>query len=395
MIDERLVEREAAALMPNYRRQPVAFVRGEGAVLYDAEGNAYLDCMAGISMTNVGHSHPAVVRAITEQAARLINVSNLYYTEPMIELAEWIRDNSLGGRVYFCNSGAEASEAALKLARKRGGPDRPEVVALVEGFHGRTYGALSLTGQASKQEPFRPLVPGVVHVDRDDLEGLRAAVGPRTCAIFLEVIQGEIGVLPVPQAMLELARELADAHGALLVFDEIQTGLSRTGTLFAYQGAGVEPDVMCLAKSLGGGVPIGAVVAKPGIDATFQPGDHGSTFAGGPLACAAGLAACRVLADPALQAHVREVGGRLLDGLRGLVADGLATEARGRGLMCAIDLPRQNAADIVDAMLAERYLLNNTTPRTLRFLPPLVVTAEQTDGLLAALRRTLAAARTT
>jgi predicted acetylornithine/succinylornithine family transaminase len=393
VIDERLVEREAAALMSNYRRQPVAFVRGEGAVLYDADGTAYLDCMAGISMTNVGHSHPDVVRAITEQAARLINVSNLYYTEPMIALAEWIRDHSLGGRVYFCNSGAEAAEAALKLARKRGGPDRPEVVALVDGFHGRTYGALSLTGQPSKQEPFRPLVPGVIHVERDDLAGLRAAVGPRTCAIFLEVIQGEIGVLPVSREMLELARELADEHGALLVFDEIQTGLSRTGTLFAYQGVGVEPDVMCLAKSLGAGVPIGAVVARPGIDDTFQPGDHGSTFAGGPLACAAGLAACRALADPALLAHVRAVGGRLLDGLRALVADGLAVEARGRGLMCAIDLPRHDAADIVDAMLAEGYLINNTTPRTLRFLPPLVVSAEQLDGLLAALRRTLSAAR--
>jgi len=328
MIDETLVEREAAALMSNYRRQPVAFVRGEGAVLYDAEGRAYLDCMAGISMTNVGHSHPEVVRAITEQAARLVNVSNLYYTEPMIELAEWIRDNSLGGRVYLCNSGAEASEAALKLARKHGGPDRPEVVALVDGFHGRTYGALSLTGQPSKQDPFRPLVPGVIHVDRDDLEGLRAAVGERTCAIFLEVIQGEIGVRPVPQQMIELARDLADRHGALLVFDEIQTGLSRTGTLFAYQGVGVEPDVMCLAKSLGAGVPIGAVVARPGVDAVFQPGDHGSTFAGGPLACAAAVASCRVLGDPDLQAHVRDMGRRAAQ--RSARAGGRGPRHRGR-----------------------------------------------------------------
>lgn len=389
MIDEVLVEREAAALMPNYRRQPVAFVRGEGAVLYDAEGRGYLDCMAGISMANVGHSHPDVVRAITEQAGRLVNVSNLYYTEPMIALAEWIRDNSLGGRVYFCNSGAEATEAALKLARKAGGPGRPEVVSLVDGFHGRTYGALSLTGQPAKQEPFRPLVPGVTHVDRDDLEGLRAAVGPRTCAIFVEVIQGEVGVRPVSRAMLELARSLATEHGALLVFDEIQTGLSRTGTLFAYQGVGVEPDVMCLAKSLGAGVPIGAVVARPGVDDTFQPGDHGSTFAGGPLACAAGLASCRILGDPALQEHVRTVGARFLDGLRALVDAGLASEARGRGLMCAIDLPRARAADAVAALLDEGYLANNTSPRTLRFLPPLVVSAEQLDGLVAALNRIL------
>lgn len=391
MIDERLVEREAAALMANYRRQPVAFVRGEGAVLYDDAGRAYVDCMAGISMNNLGHAHPDVVRAITEQAPRLINVSNLYYTEPMIALAEWIRDHSLGGRVYFCNSGAEASEAALKLARKRGGPGRPEVVALADGFHGRTYGALSLTGQPAKQEPFAPLVPGVVHVDRDDLPALEAAVGPRTCAIVLEVVQGEIGVQPVPVEMLRRARELADEHGALLVFDEIQTGLSRTGDLFAYQGVGVEPDVMCLAKSLGAGVPIGAIVARPGVDGVFQPGDHGSTFAGGPLACAAALASCRALADPALLERVRAAGARLLDGLRALVAAGLATEARGRGLMCAIDLPRAHAADAVDAMLAEGYLVNNTTPRTLRFLPPLVIDDEQIDGLLAALGRVLRA----
>jgi len=389
MIDERLVEREAAALMPNYRRQPVQFVRGDGAVLYDAGGRAYVDFLAGISMNNVGHGNPDVVRAITEQAGKLINVSNLYYTEPMVQLAEWIRDNSLGGRVYFCNSGTEAIEAALKLARKRGGPERPEVVALVDGFHGRTYGALSLTGQEGKKDAFRPLVPDIVHVGRDDLDGLREAVGPRTCAVFMEVIQGEIGVHPVSQAMLELARELTTRHGALLVFDEIQTGLGRTGTLFAYQGVGVEPDVICLAKSLGAGVPIGAITARPGVDAVFSPGDHGSTFAGGPLACAAGVAACRLLGDPDLHAHVRDTGARFLTGLRALVADGLATEARGRGLMCAIDLPRPAAAETVDALLTEGYLANNTTPHTLRFLPPLVVSDDQVDGLLSALRRVL------
>ena len=386
MIDETLVQREAAALMPTYRRQPVAFVRGEGAALYDAEDRRYVDCMAGISMSNVGHCHPKVVRAITEQAARLINTSNLYYTEPMVALAEWIRDRSLGGRVFFCNSGAEASEAALKLARKHGGPDRPEVVALADGFHGRTYGALSLTGQPSKQEPFQPLVPGVRHVERGDLEALEAAVSPRTCAIVLEVIQGEVGVYPVPVEMLRLARELADRHGALLVIDEIQTGLSRTGPLWAHEEVGVVPDVMCLAKSLGGGVPIGAIVARPEFDAVLQPGDHGSTFAGGPLACAAALASCAVLADATLQTGVRRKGAALLAGLEGLVTDGLATEARGRGLMCAIDLPRARAAEAVDALLARGYLANNTSPRTVRFLPPLVIEQEDLDGLIAALR---------
>lgn len=389
MIGEDLVHREAAALMSNYRRQPVAFTRGEGAHLYDAEGRRYVDCMAGISMINVGHCHPAVVEAIRRQAGALINVSNLYYSEPMIALAEWIRDHSMGGRVFFCNSGTEANEAALKLARKHGGPDRPEVVALIDGFHGRTYGALSLTGQPDKQRAFAPMVPGVRHVDRQDMEGLAAAVGPRTCAIFMEVVQGECGVHPVPPEMLRLARDLADRHGALLVLDEVQTGLSRTGPLFAHQEIGFEPDVMCLAKSLGGGVPIGAVTARPGIDAVFQPGDHGSTFAGGPLACAAALAACEVLADPALQRAVRDNGARLLAGLRGLVDDGLAVEARGRGLMCAIDLPQARAAEAVEALLGEGYLANNTSSRTIRFLPPLVISPEDLDGLVAALRRVL------
>ena len=389
MIDEVLVQREAAAVMPTYRRQPVAFARGEGAALYDAEGRRYVDCMAGISMNNVGHCHPAVVSAIAEQAGRLINVSNLYYTEPMVALAEWIRDRSLGGRVYFCNSGAEASEAALKIARKHGGPGRTEVVALVDGFHGRTYGALSLTGQTDKQDAFRPLVPGVRHVERDDLEGLAAAVGERTCAIVLEVVQGECGVHPVPHEMIRLARELADRHGALLMIDEIQTGLSRTGPLFAHEDVGVVPDVMMLAKSLGGGVPIGAVVARPEHDAILQPGDHGSTFAAGPLACAAALASCAVLADPALQDSVRHKGADLLAGLEGLVVDGLATEARGRGLMCAIDLPRTRAAEAVAALLDEGFLVNNTSARTVRMLPPLVIDGEDLDDLVAALRRVL------
>jgi acetylornithine/N-succinyldiaminopimelate aminotransferase len=384
------IAREQAALMANYRRQPVMFTSGSGASLYDADGRRYVDCMAGISMINVGHCHPAVVAAICDQAERLINVSNLYYTEPMLELAEWIRDHSMGGRVFFCNSGAEANEAALKLARKHGGPLRPEVVALEHGFHGRTYGALTLTGQPDKQSAFVPLVPDIHHVGRDDLEALEDTVGPRTCAIFVEIVQGEVGVHPISREMLQLARRLADRHGALLIIDEIQTGLSRTGPLFAYQDVGIEPDVMSLAKSLGGGVPIGAITARPGIDATFEPGDHGSTFAGSPLACAAGLASCQVLADPELQGAVRAKGARLLDALQALVDDGLASEARGRGLMCAIDLPDERAAEVTAAMLEHGYLVNNTSARTLRFLPPLVIDDEDLAGLATTLRTVLA-----
>jgi predicted acetylornithine/succinylornithine family transaminase len=390
-LDERLAAREAAAIMPTYGRQPVHFVRGEGAHLFDSAGRRYVDCMAGISMINVGHCHPRVVDAIRRQAGELINCSNLYYTEPQIELAEWITASSFGGKVFFCNSGAEASEGALKLARKAGGGARTEVVALDEGFHGRTFGALSLTGQPSKQEPFRPLVSGVHYVDRQDVEALEAAVSEKTCAIFLEIIQGEIGVKPVSERLIRRARDLADTTGALLVIDEIQTGLSRTGPLFAYEDIGVRPDVMCLAKSLGGGVPIGAVVAAPEYADVLQPGDHGSTFAGSPLACAAGLAACEVLADSGLQDHVRAMGRRLLGGLESLVAEGLASEARGRGLMCAIDLQRMQAEQCVSGLLSEGFLANNTSARTVRFLPPLVIGQDDIDDLLDALRRVLTA----
>lgn len=391
MIREQTVERERAALMRNYGRYPVEFVRGEGAWLFDPDGRGYLDCMSGISMINAGHCHPDVVAAIREQAGVLINTSNLYYTDPMIQLAEWIRDTSMGGRVFFCNSGAEASEAALKLARKHGGPERTEVVALVDGFHGRTMGALSMTGQPGKQEAFRPMVPGVVHVERNDHEALRAAVTDRTCAIALEIVQGESGVYPLEDSFVRLARALADESGALLIVDEIQTGMSRTGPLYAYQDVGIEPDVMCLAKSLGGGFPIGAITARPGVDEVFQPGDHGSTFAGSPLACASALAAARALDDPALQDHVRREGACFLAGLQGLVDDGIAVEARGRGLMCAIDLPGTNAADVVGQMLDRGFLVNNTSARTIRFLPPLVITGDELSSVLAALRDVLSA----
>ena len=386
-----MIEREQAALMRNYGRYPVEFVRGEGAWLFDPEGRGYLDLMSGISMINAGHCHPDVVAAIREQAGTLINTSNLYYTEPMVELAEWIRDTSMGGRVFFCNSGAEASEAAIKLARKHGGADRTEFVSLEDGFHGRTMGALALTGQPGKQEAFRPLMPGARYVPRNDKDALRAAVSERTCAIAIEIVQGECGVYPLDDDFVQLARALADEHGALLIVDEIQTGMSRTGPLYAYEDAGIEPDVMCLAKSLGGGFPIGALTAKPGIDDTFQPGDHGSTFAGSPLACASALAAAKVLSDPALQDHVRKEGACFLAGLQGLVDEGLASEARGRGLMCAIELNEPKGGDVVLAMLERGFLVNNTSATTIRFLPPLVITGDELTNALGALRDVLTA----
>ncbi len=392
--DETLIARASAALMPTYARQPVVFVRGEGVLLYDRAGRGYIDCVGGISMVNVGHAHPAVAAAVARQAAALVNCSNLFYTEPQVELAEWIRDNSIGGKVFFCNSGAEANEGAMKLARRFGAGARSEVVAISEGFHGRTYGALSLTGQPGKQDPFRPMVPGVRHVDRNDFEALDEAVGERTCAVILETIQGESGVYPLEAEFIGRARELTTRRGALLIFDEIQTGLARTGPLFSYQDLGVVPDVMTLAKSLGGGVPIGAVIAAPDYADTFQPGDHGSTFAGGALACAAAVAACDVLGDPALQANVRARGDQLKAGLQTLVDDGLATEVRGRGLMVGIDLTSEGtAAAVVSRLLAAGVLVNNTSDRTLRFLPPLVITADQIDTVVGAVREAVGAGR--
>ena len=331
MIDELLVQREAAALMPTYRRQPVAFVRGEGASLFDAEGRRYVDCMAGISMNNAGHCHPAVVAAIAEQAGRLINVSNLYYTEPMVELAEWIRDHSLGGRVYFCNSGAEATEAALKLARKHGGPGRTEVVALVDGFHGRTYGALSLTGQPSKQDPFRPLVPGITHVERDDPAGLEATVGPRTCAIVMEVVQGEVGVqIGAARDAAARARAGRPPRGA--------PGARRDPDRSLAHRAAVRPPGR-------GGRPRCDV---PGQEPRRRRADRGGRRAarvrrraaarrprlhlrGKPAGLRGRPGLVRGAGRPGAAGVVRRKGAALLAGLEGLVADGLATDARGRG----------------------------------------------------------------
>lgn len=371
--------------MPTYGRMPVQLVRGEGAHLYDVSGRRYVDCIAGISMANVGHCHPDVVAAIQDQSTRLINCSNLFYTEPGIQLAEWLRDNTIGGKVFFCNSGAEAAEAALKLARRHGGEGRSEVVALRDGFHGRTFGALSLTGQPEKQDPFRPLVATVHHVGRDDPSELDGVVSEKTSAVFLEVIQGEIGVQPVAEAVLRRARDLCDEFGALLILDEIQTGLSRTGPLMAYSETGVTPDVVMLAKSLGGGVPIGAVVAADAYADTLRPGDHGSTFAASPLACAAGLAACGVLADAELQSEVRRLGKILGEGLDSLVADGLATEARGRGLMRAIDFAEPVAPKVVAGLIERGFLANNTSAHTVRFLPPLVIGEDDVRELTAVL----------
>jgi len=370
-----------SALAPTYARYPVEFASGSGCVLVDADGNEYLDFLAGISVCNTGHCHPHVVAAIQEQAARLLHVSNLYFNAPNVRLAERLVERSFGDVVYFANSGAEANEAALKLVRKA--RPRGDIVVFHDAFHGRTYGALSATPQESKQAPFAPLVPGFRAIPRSP-EAVRAAVDEGTAAVLMEPILGESGVWPMGEELMRAAREACDAVGAALVFDEIQTGLGRTGTLWAYEQSGVVPDAMTVAKSLGGGVPIGALIIGPSLAGVFVPGDHGSTFAGGPLASAAANAALDVLDDEALFARVRELGERLRERLRDLPG---VVEVRGVGLMVAIDVAGDAPGLARRALLEQRLVINATGPRTLRFLPPLVVDAEQIDDAASRLRR--------
>jgi predicted acetylornithine/succinylornithine family transaminase len=367
---------EREHVVPSYARSPVQFVRGEGPWLWDEQGNEYLDFLCGISVTNVGHCHPRVVAAVREQVGRLMHVSNLFYTEPAMRLAERLSQSSLQGKVYFCNSGAEASEAAIKLVRKAhpGG----DVVVVYGAFHGRTYGALSATPQEAKQAPFAPLVPGFRAVDPTP-EAIAGAVDARTAAVLLEPIQGESGVNVLSQETLQAARAACDEHGAVLVFDEVQCGMGRTGTLWAYEQTGVIPDVITTAKALGGGLPIGALIAAPHLSDVFQPGDHGSTFAGGPVIAAAALAALEVIEDPALLGRVTALGHRLHAGLKSLPH---VLSVRGRGLMlaCELDVP---APDVVRrALIEQRLILNATGPTTVRLLPPLIVGEPEIDTAL-------------
>jgi acetylornithine/N-succinyldiaminopimelate aminotransferase len=375
-------------LVPAYARLPVQFVRGEGARLWDDEGNEYLDFQTGLAVNSVGHCHPDVVAAIREQAQRLIHVGNLFYTEPMARLAERLAALSLGGKVHFANSGTEAVEAALKVCRKA--RPRGTVVSVHRAFHGRTYGSLSATPQESKQAPFAPLVPGFVAVP-PTAEAIGAAVDGRTAAVVLEPVQGEGGVHVLGDDVLRAARAACDEHGAALVFDEVQCGLGRTGTLWAYEHSSVVPDALTVAKALGGGLPIGALVCGPRLADVLEPGDHGSTFAGGPVQCAAALAVLDILSDPALLASVRSTGERLaaaLGELPGVVA------VRGRGLMLAAELDPAgplSAPEIVRrALLEQRLVLNATGPTALRLLPPLTIAEDDCDDALARLARVLA-----
>jgi predicted acetylornithine/succinylornithine family transaminase len=366
-------------VMGTYARAPVEFARGEGTRLWDADGNEYLDFLGGISVVQIGHSHPHWVEAVTEQAGRLAHVGNLFYTEPGMRLARRLSEASLGGKVFFANSGAEANECAIKLARRHraGG----ELVVLEGAFHGRTYGALSATPQETKQAPFAPLVPGFRVVSRDDLF---ESVDDRVAAVILEPVQGESGIHPLREETLRAAREACDRSGALLIFDEVQCGMGRTGTLWAYEQYGVRPDVMTLAKGLGGGLPIGACVTDPERAGVLQPGDHGSTFAGGPIPCSGANAVLDVVLEDGFLDEVRRKGDRLLRGLDELSGG----RARGRGLMAAF--AHEDAPGLVRrALLDERLVLNATGPDTVRLLPPLTVSDTEIDDALERLGRLL------
>jgi acetylornithine/N-succinyldiaminopimelate aminotransferase len=370
------IEREA--LMATYARNPVEFVRGEGTRLWDDEGNEYLDFLTGISVAQLGHCHPRVVEAVREQAGRLMHVGNLFYTEPGIRLAKRLADLSLGGRVFLCNSGAEAIECALKLARKRrtGG----DFVVMEGGFHGRTMGALSATPQEPKQAPFAPLVPGFKVVPRNDAEWLEAAVSDDTAAVLLEPIQGESGIHPLDPDVLSAARDACTRHGALLIFDEIQCGMGRTGTLWAHERSGAPPDLMTVAKGLGGGLPVGACMTNEEAADVLGPGDHGSTFAGGPVIAAAANAVLDVVTGDGFLNTVREGGEQLAAGVRGL-----GLEPRGAGLMIGFDLP--DAPAVARRLLLEQRLVTHATgPETIRLLPPLTVSEEEIEEAISRLR---------
>ena len=386
LADLQALEREH--LVPAYARMPVQFVRGEGARLWDDAGVEYLDFQTGLAVTSLGHSHPAVVAAIQEQAARLVHVGNLFYSEPAMRLARRLASSALGGggKVHFANSGTEANEAALKIARKakQGG----DIISVHRGFHGRTYGSLSATPQEAKQAPFAPLVPGFVSV-APEAAAVAGAVDERTAAVILEPVQGESGVWVLDDELLQAARAACDEHGAALIFDEVQCGLGRTGTLWAYEDSGVVPDLLTSAKALGGGLPIGALICSPRYADVFEPGDHGSTFAGGPVTCAAALAVLDVVEDGELLARVRALGARLAEGLAALPG---VVDVRGRGLMLACDFADGGAPELVRrALLQQRLVVNATGPATLRLLPPLTISDADADEALRRLRALLAA----
>jgi acetylornithine/N-succinyldiaminopimelate aminotransferase len=379
-------DRWSQSMMNNYGTPSLGLISGSGAVVVGEDGKEYVDLLGGIAVNALGHAHPAIVAAVSQQVATLGHVSNLFIAEPPLALAELLLALAgRPGRVIFSNSGAEANEAAFKLSRLTG---RTHVVATEGAFHGRTMGALALTGQAGKREPFRPLPGEVTHVAYGDAEALRAAVTTGTAMVILEPIQGEMGVVVPPPGYLAAAREICTATGALLVLDEVQTGIGRTGHWFHHQSEGIEPDVVTLAKGLGGGLPLGACIAFGKAGELFGPGSHGTTFGGNPVSCAAGLAVIRTIAGEGLLDHVKRVGELIRRGVEGLNSPAIAG-VRGAGLLLGIELTSPASADIAASLQEAGFLVNPIQPDVIRLAPPLILTTEQAEAFVTALGEAL------
>lgn len=394
---EEVMEKDARYVMPTYGRLPIAFVRGEGVYLWDTQGRRYLDFLGGIAVAGLGHAHPRLVRAIAEQAAKLLHTSNLYYIPPQAELAQRLVERSCFDKVFFCNSGAEANEAAIKNARRYGkmrwGEEggRYEILTARNSFHGRTLATLTATGQEKVHKGFEPLVEGFRYFEFNNLESVRAALSPRTCAILVEPIQGESGVHVATEEFLQGLRHLCHEEGLLLIVDEVQTGMGRTGKWFAYQHYGIEPDAMTLAKSLGGGVPIGAFLAKKETIA-LTPSSHASTFGGNFLACAAGCAVIDAMEEEGLVENAARMGEAFQEGLRELQRKhGCIREVRGKGLMVAAELNNGKAVEVQNRCREAGLILNAIGENILRFLPPLVVREEHLQEALSILDSVLGA----
>lgn len=368
-------------------RIPVCFQYGKGINLWDTEGKKYYDFFSGIAVNALGHSHPALVRAIKEQAEKLIHCSSLYYIENQAKLAKVLVENSCADRVFFANSGAEANEGAIKLARiyfkKKGFDNKYEIITLYNSFHGRTLGTVAATGQPKYQKPYYPLTPKFIHVPINDLQALENAISDSTCAVMLEPIQGESGVHPATVEYMKGVRKLCDEKGIILIFDEVQCGLGRTGKLFGYEHYGVEPDIFTLAKALGGGVPIGALLAKEFVAQAFEPGDHGSTFGGNPLACAAGLAVMQTIKEEKLVENAEAMGQYFKEKLAGLAEKHpVITEVRGKGLMIGIQFSFDKAVQVRNKCFEKGYLVGSVGNNVLRILPPLIITRQDIDGMV-------------
>ena len=389
MTNQDIITQAEQVIIKTYGRYPVAFVRGQGATVWDADGKAYTDFLTGIAVCVLGHCHPRVVEAITKQASTLIHVSNYYHTLPQTEVATFLSEHAFGGKAFFCNSGAEANEAALKIARKyshdRHGDDRWEIITTTNSFHGRTLGTLAATGQEKVRKGFEPALPGFTYVPYGDLAAAEQAMNERTCAVLIEPIQGEGGIVVPPTGYLEGLRRMCDQHDVLLMFDEVQTGIGHTGYYFGYQHEGVVPDVMTLAKGLAGGMPIGVMMAKPHVAEALGPGTHGSTFGGNPVSCSAAMAVLQTIESENLLDHVKQMGAHFMTGLKRLQQKyPFIVNVRGRGLMLAAELDRAGGHMVVKC-LDRGYLINCTVDTVLRFLPPLTITQQEIDGLLGVL----------